>query len=96
MSGRINQMQNNPIVVSEPEFNELAQFKDLQEVWGANNAAEMAEYLSNSYCAKFYFMNGTPGYIGDLFIIQGDHLTEALPIRVVRQNGKLEVVSDDE
>jgi hypothetical protein len=62
----------------------------LWELWGAQNRADMLDVLQQSYCVKFDFVSGSPGYVGDLFIIQGDALTGFPPVELVRdQYGKL-------
>ena len=43
-------------------------------MWGLDD--ETAEEFSNIYYGvKFDFQSGSPGYIGDLFILQGDGLS---------------------
>ena len=42
-------------------------------MWGAENAAEMEEMLDTKvYAVKFNYHSGSPGYVGDYFILQGD------------------------
>ncbi len=43
------------------------------------------------YAAKFKFVSGSPGYVGDLFILQGDALTDAAPM-VLRRGDKGELI----
>jgi len=31
-----------------------------------------ADFSAQVYAAKFNFVSGSPGYVGDLFILQGD------------------------
>lgn len=53
------------------------------------------EFESMVYAAKFHYFSGSPGYVGDLFILQGDVLSEASPILLKRdQRGKLVVLRD--
>lgn len=40
------------------------------------------------YAAKFHFHSGSPGYIGDLYIIQGDVLTGDPPMMLIRDRDK--------
>lgn len=91
-----NQMNHTPIKISYAEIKELALLQELQDMWGAEDAKEMEEFLSQSYCAKFTFTSGSPGYCGDLFIIQGDCLTQVPPVRVIREDGRLVLVSVEE
>ncbi len=54
----------------------------------------MTAVLQQSYCVKFDFVSGGPGYCGDLFIIQGDALSEAPPVSLIRDDHdhKLKIV----
>jgi hypothetical protein len=54
----------------------------------------MEQNFTGCYMVKFDFMNGSPGYVGDLFIIQADHLDSDIPvIRLIRnQEKQLEVI----
>ena len=68
-------MTNKPMVLSSAEIKEIAQFKVVQQMWGAEDAAEMADILEHSaYAVKFAYVSGSPGYVGDYYIIQGDAL----------------------
>ena len=46
------------------------------------------------YGVKFHFVSGSPGYIGDIYILQGDVLTGDRPIILGRYDGKLQPVYD--
>jgi hypothetical protein len=66
---------------------------DLWEMSGTQNADDMLDVLEQSYCVKFDFVSGAPGYVGDLFIVQGDALTDAPPVSLNRdRHGKLQVI----
>ncbi len=47
------------------------------------------QFASRVYGVKFHFVSGGPGYVGDLFILQGDALSESAPIALIRKEGKL-------
>jgi hypothetical protein len=82
-------MNNKPIALTRAEIKEIAEFKAIQEMWGAEDAIEMAEILDHTaYAVKFQYVSGAPGYVGDYYIIQGDALGEN-PVQMVRQDGKL-------
>jgi hypothetical protein len=86
-------MNYKPMEVSPDEMNEIAQIKVLWDWWGAENADEMLDVLKQSYCVKFDFVSGSPGYVGDLFIVQGDALTGAPPVSLTRDaRGALHIV----
>ena len=82
-------MANRPLALTTDEINEIASLKAIQESWGATSAAEMEEILSAElYAVKFNYQSGSPGYVGDLFILQGDALGEPFELvrNKVRQN----------
>jgi hypothetical protein len=82
-------MNNKPIALTSAEIKEIAEFKAIQQLWGAENAAEMANILEHvAYAVKFHYVSGSLGYVGDYYIIQGDALGEN-PGQVIRQEGKL-------
>jgi hypothetical protein len=41
------------------------------------------------YGVKFNFESGSPGYVGELYILQGAYLTGDPPIMLGREDGKL-------
>ena len=48
----------------------------------------MAETLGDAvYAVKFRFHSGCPGYVGDLYILQGDALTGDPPVTLIRDAG---------
>jgi hypothetical protein len=82
-------MNNKPVGLTSAEIKEIAEFKAIQEMWGAEDAAEMADILEHTaYAVKFNYVSGSPGYVGDYYIIQGDALGEN-PVQMIRQDGKL-------
>ena len=48
------------------------------------------------YAAKFDFFSGSPGYVGDLYILQGDALTGYPPIVLRRGDDGTLIVSNEE
>ena len=82
-------MNNKPIALTSADIKEIADFEAIQELWGAENAAEMADILEHTaYAVKFEYVSGSPGYVGDYYIIQGDALGEN-PVQMIRQEGNL-------
>ena len=74
-------MNNKPSALTSQEIKEIGAIEDIQQMWGAENAAEMEELLNNTvYAVKFDYQSGSPGYVGDYFILQGDALGEALEL----------------
>jgi hypothetical protein len=56
----------------------------VREAWGLTDE-DAKNFASRVYGAKFQFSSGSPGYVGDLYILQGDALTDTPPI-VLRRN----------
>lgn len=82
-------MNNKPLPLTKTEIREIAEFKVIQQMWGADDAIEMTEILERAaYAVKFHYVSGSPGYVGDYYIIQGDALGEN-PVQMIRQEGKL-------
>ena len=78
-------MDNKPKALTKDEIKEIAAIEDIQQMWGAENAAEMEEMLDTTvYAVKFDYHSGSPGYVGDYFILQGDAIGE--PIELIRNN----------
>jgi len=85
---------NKPLEISLSEWQEIIQLREVRESWGLTDESP-AEFASRSYGVKFNFVSGGPGYVGDLYIIQGDALTGNRPLTFGRYNGKLEAVYQD-
>ncbi len=89
-------MNEKPFAVTQKELKEIAAVKSLQDMWGAANAAEMEEFLESVYIARFDFVNESPGYVGDLFILQQSFLdSDVVPTRLIRGRKKQLMVLDD-
>ena len=87
-------MTNNPFALTPKEIKEIASVQQIQDMWGADNSADMALILNDIYTIKFEYMNESPGYVGDLFIIQPGVLGSEYPVtRLIRnQEKQLEVL----
>ena len=60
--------------------------------WGLTQD-ETAEWFSSwVYGVKFDFVSGSPGYVGPLYILQGDTLTGESPLLIGRVNGQLQLL----
>ena len=82
-------MTNKPFALIAAEIKEIAALRAVQELWGAQSAEEMEEMLGANYTVKFEFVNGSPGYVGDLFLIQPDYLDPESPaVRLIRDREK--------
>jgi hypothetical protein len=84
--------KNKPMEISDAEWREIIQVPEVSEGWGLEKDETIEDFKSMVYGVKFDFMSGSPGYFGDLYIIQGDSL-EA-PIVLIRRDGKLQPTRD--
>jgi len=83
---------NKPQDISSAEWREIMQVQEVKESWGLSDETP-EEFASNVYAVKFDFVSGSPGYVGDLYIIQGDVLTGDAPFVLARYDGALRVVN---
>jgi hypothetical protein len=57
---------------------------------GIEDGTTPADFAAEVYGARFNFVSGSPGYVGDLFILQGTHFTGDAPFVLQRgQDSKL-------
>jgi hypothetical protein len=64
--------QNQPVALTPLEWTEIAAFQDVREGWGLTGDMSAHEMAALIYGVKFAFHSGGPGYVGDLYILQGD------------------------
>ena len=90
-------MTNKPFALTAKEIKEIASLKEIQDAWGAEDAKDMELRLKEIYTVKFDYMNESPGYTGDLFIIQPGILGGEYPVtRLIRNREKqLEVLAEE-
>lgn len=82
----------NPHKITEDEWKEIVMLPAVREAWGLDDDADSEDFASRVYGARFDFVSGGPGYAGDLFMLQGDALSEARPMLLRRdQKGHLMV-----
>jgi len=84
-------MDTKPYELTLSEWKEILAVPTVREAWGVWSDETPEEFSSVVYAVKFRFHSGSPGYVGDLFILQGDHLTENAPM-VLRRGDKGELV----
>ena len=60
------------------------EIEDIRQMWGLETETTPEEFSDIVYGVKFDFVSGSPGYVGDLFIIQGDTLIGAPPVMLTR------------
>jgi hypothetical protein len=61
-----------PHPLTNAEWNEIMAIPVVRESWGIEDDMTSADFSAQVYAAKFNFVSGSPGYVGDLFILQGD------------------------
>ena len=66
------------------------QVAEVRESWGLDGNETPEEFSAMVYGARFDFVSGGPGYVGDLYILCGDALGE--PLTLIRREGALVVV----
>ena len=79
---------NKPIEITLGEWEEIMQVREVWESWGLNEETA-EEFAGMVYGVKFGFVSGCPGFVGDLYILQGDMLTGHPPMVIKRQDGLL-------
>jgi len=83
----------NPHSLNAEEWKEIASIPTVRESWGIVDDSDIESFKMQVYAAKFHFVSGSPGYVGDLFILQGDVLTGDAPLVLQRgPEGKLFVL----
>ena len=87
----------NPQPISLEEWGQIIAVPAVREGWGLTDDVTPSDFASSVYAAKFDFVSGSPGYFGDLFILQGDALTGDPPMVLTRaKDGTLAVVRNEE
>jgi hypothetical protein len=75
-----------PHSLSSAEWQEIMTIPVIRESWGIEDSTSMSDFSSQVYAARFDFVSGSPGYVGDLFILQGDTLTGDAPFVLRRDD----------
>jgi hypothetical protein len=81
---------NEPLKISLAEWKEIMQMPEIRESWGIENETP-EQFADMVYGVKFEFTSGSPGYIGHIYILQGDVLTGDAPFVLMRMNGTLKL-----
>jgi hypothetical protein len=79
--------KHTPIEISDAEWQEIMQVRAVREGWELEKDDTVESFKERVYGVKFDFTSGSPGYSGDIFIIQNDTLEP--PLVLVRKDGKL-------
>jgi hypothetical protein len=76
-----------PYPLTSAEWKEIMAIPAVRESWGLADDATPADFAAEVYAAKFNFVSGSPGYVGDLFVLQGSYLTGDAPFVLRRNEG---------
>ena len=79
---------NQPLPISLAEWKEIIEIDAIREMWGLEKDTTPEEFSDMVYGVKFDFISGSPGYFGDLFILQGDYLTGDPPVMLTRDKAR--------
>lgn len=85
---------NKPFEISAAELQEIMRVPQVRDGWGLDDDETAEEFSKMVYGVKFKFVSGSPGYVGDLYILQGDVLTGDAPLILGRYDGALLPVYD--
>lgn len=77
----------NPRKLTEAEWREVGSVPVIRESWGLEGDQNPLDLASLAYGAKFDFVSGSPGYVGELFILIGDSLGEPMVLRRDEKGG---------
>ena len=75
---------NKPLDISMAEWQEIMQVPEVKEAWGIEDDLNPEDFAEMVYGVKFNYHSGSPGYVGDLYILQGDVLSGDSPFLLVR------------
>ena len=81
---------NKPHELSIKEWKEILALPAVREYWGLDDNTTPEEFANLVYGVRFDFVSGSPGYVGDLYVLCGDALGE--PITLIRGGNKLRAV----
>lgn len=80
---------NEPKKLTEEEWREVFSFDEVRQDWGLDDESTLEEFKGMVYAVKFDYVNESPGYVGDFYIIMGSAMM--LPLFLVRnKEGGLE------
>jgi hypothetical protein len=83
----------NPHPLSPEDWRQIVTIPAIREAWGLEDDENPSDFAARVYAAKFNFSSGGPGYVGELYILQGDALTDHPPIVLRREDDDTLVVS---
>jgi len=91
---------NKPQPISLSELHEIFSLKEVQESWGLEEDTKedynktFLNWQAMTYIVKFNFQSGSPGYVGPLYLLHGDHIVG--PAITIKRSNKLETIDFNE
>ena len=86
----MNKNSNTPWPISQEEWAEIYNVTEFREGWGLETDDKAAEIQPSLYGVRFDYVSGSPGYVGSLYLVQGDGGPDIPPLVFVRdQHGRL-------
>jgi len=76
-----------PYPLTPAEWKEIIAVQVIRESWGIDYDLSADDFAAQVYAAKFNFVSGSPGYTGELFVLQWDVLTGDPPMVLYRDRG---------
>jgi hypothetical protein len=83
----------NPYPLSQEDWKQIITIPAIREAWGLEDDVTASDFAESVYGVKFKFFSGSPGYVGDLYILQGETLTGDPPMVLRRADDGTLVVS---
>lgn len=83
---------NKALEISPLEWDEIIRVPAVHGSWGLDGNETAEEFSQMVYGVKFQFVSGSPGYVGDIYILQGDVLTGDRPLILGRYDETLQPV----
>ena len=77
----------NPHKLTGAEWREIGSVPVIRESWGLEDDQNPLDLASLAYGAKFDFVSGSPGYVGELYVLFGDSLGEPMVLRRDEKGG---------
>jgi len=84
-----NKNSNEPKNLTEEEWREVFNYAEIRMDWGLEDDSTLEEFKRMVYAVKFDYVNESPGYVGDFYIIMGSAMM--MPLFLTRnKEGLLE------
>lgn len=76
----------HPQLIKPEEWREIIALQPVRDAWGLDDKMQPEEFAASVYAVKFDFVSGCPGYVGDLYLLHGDAITEAGAMVLIRND----------